>query len=316
MKVIDLDFPKQVKITNGPVVLAMGFFDGVHRGHQAVIKTARKIADEQNEPLALMTFSQHPAVLFQNVPANEIQYLSTLSQKIELMERFGVDILYVLHLNQAFLNESPADFVEDYMVGLQANFVVAGFDYTYGRPKNLANMAYLPNYASGRFEVITVSERDNDGKKIGSTSIRNAIDVGDIDRANELLGYVYETSGKVVHGEARGRTLGFPTANIEFDVGQRIPGIGIYAVRLMVDQTWYEGMASVGRNVTFGENRPVTIEINLFDFNQDIYDKKVKVKWYRYMRGEIKFASADELVDQLREDQTNITQYFKESEEK
>lgn len=311
MKVIDIQPPLQASAAPPqPIVLTLGFFDGVHRGHQAVIQAGKRVALEKKLPLAVMTFDMHPAIVYRGVAKTAIRYLSTREEKIALMQQFGVDLLYFVHFTSAFAALSPQAFVDDYLVGLKAAAVVAGFDYTYGK-RAVANMALLPEYARGRFEVVSVPKLAEDGKKVSSTRIRDALDRGDIDTANELLGYVYLTTGKVVHGEARGRLLGFPTINLTTLGQQRLPGIGIYAVTVKVDDTWYLGMASIGRNVTFGDDRAVTLEINLLDFNQMIYGKTVQVRWYHYLRGEVKFAGADALIAQLKTDEQTVRQYFR-----
>ncbi|WP_179395776.1 riboflavin biosynthesis protein RibF [Lacticaseibacillus absianus] len=294
-----------------PIVLALGFFDGVHRGHQEVLRRARAEADARGAQLGVMTFDVHPAVIYQHVPADSVKYLSTRARKTELMAQFGVDLLYFVHFTPRFAALDPQTFVDEYLVGLNAAVVVAGFDYTYGK-QAVANMATLPTYARGRFDCITVPAALRDGSKISSTHVRSALDAGDVDLANQLLGYAYETTGTVVHGEARGRTLGYPTANIETPNAERLPAIGIYTVALQVDGRWVPGMASVGRNVTFGAGRPVTLEINLFDFHQDIYGRSVRVRWLHYLRGEVRFTGAAGLVAQLAQDEAQSRAYLKE----
>ncbi|MDV7718874.1 riboflavin biosynthesis protein RibF [Pediococcus ethanolidurans] len=310
MRIIYLHHPyKTQQIPQTEVVLAMGFFGGVHLGHQAVIKKARAEATKRKMPLAAMTFDHHPSVVFPKPGLNGLHYLSSVKRKAELMEDFGVDILYVVSFTSSLAHLKPQEFVDQYMVALHAKVIVAGFDYTYG-PREIADMAHLPSYSKNRFDIITVDEFLLDGQKVSSTRIRNDLEKSNVDHANKFLGYVYQTSGLVVHGEARGRTLGFPTANVLSDPWVRIPGIGIYAVQLKVGTKWLPAMASVGRNVTFGENRPITLEINIFDFDQEIYGEQVSVKWYHYVRGEIKFANAAELVEQLKMDEKNIRKYF------
>lgn len=303
MEIIDLDVPITPAMqAGGPIVLALGFFDGVHRGHQAVIARARQVAEARGLKLAVMTFNVHPAVIYQHVPENEVRYLSTRRRKIELMDDLGVDVLYFAHFTPTFSRLKPQQFVDSVLVALHAQVVVAGFDYTYG-PHDIADMRRLPEYAKGRFDIIAVPEASDAVGKISSTRIREALDTGDIKLANDLLGYRYRTTGIVVHGEARGRELGFPTANIETPGTERLPGIGIYTVRMQVNGHWYGGMASIGRNITFGEHREVTLEINLFDFDADIYDRPVTVEWLAYQRGEVKFSGAEALIEQLKQDE-------------
>ncbi|WP_047999856.1 riboflavin biosynthesis protein RibF [Lactiplantibacillus herbarum] len=310
MQVINLKYPVVAsQIPAGPIVLALGFFDGVHRGHQRVVATARQAAQAQHAKLAVMTFDQHPSVVFQHADPDHVRYLTTVAQKTTLMAELGVDILYVLHFDAAVGALPPQTFVDELIVDLHAQTVVAGFDYTYG-PAEIANMQRLNDYGQERFEIIEVPKAELDAEKISSTRIRAALDDGQIDTANRLLGYQYETAGEVVHGEARGRTLGFPTANVAHGPNTRVPGIGIYATMVLVGTEWVMGMASVGRNVTFGDNRPVTVEIYLLDFHADLYGRNVTVRWGHRMRGEVKFAGADELVDQLKRDEQATRDYY------
>ncbi|WP_119178862.1 riboflavin biosynthesis protein RibF [Pediococcus acidilactici] len=313
MQIIKIHHPYDKKmIPEEKVVLALGFFDGMHRGHQAVIQKAREIANAKGLALAAMTFDHHASVVFPKPQHrfSALSYLTSVSRKAELMEAAGVDILYVVNFTSAFGSLTPQEFVDQYMVGLNAEVVVAGFDYTFG-PVATANMDTLPEIAQHRFEVVKVPKIIAQGQKIGSTAIRNAVADGEIDKANRYLGYPFETNGLVVHGEARGRTLGFPTANIVSNPNQITPGIGIYVVEIKIADTWYQGMASVGRNVVFGDGRPVTTEINILDFNQEIYGETVRVKWHHRLRGEVKFASVNALIAQLHQDEADTRAFFK-----
>lgn len=297
------------KIDDEAISLAMGFFDGVHLGHQKVILKAKQKANEKKIKLAVMTFDKHPSVQFQKKPERSIKYLTSMEKKISLMEGLGVDIFYILTLNNDLASLTPQDFVTKYMIDLHAQVVVAGFDYTYGK-KDIANMDTLAKYAHQQFEVVTVPELISEDQKISSTRIRAAIDKGQINDVNRLLGYEYQTIGEVVHGEARGRELGFPTLNLEFNEHIRIPGPGIYVTRVQVSGVWYRGMASIGYNVTFGQDRELTVEINLFDFNEMIYGQQVTVEWLSYLRSEIKFDGIDGLISQLNQDKKMTNTYF------
>lgn len=304
MEVIKIHHPLQKKlIPAGPVVLAMGFFDGVHRGHQAVIARARQIARERGLPLAVLTYDHAPGIVYRQYQGG-FKYLSTVDRKLELLDRLGVDLVYLVSFTSSFANLGPQQFVDQYLIGFHAQVVVAGFDHTYGLAE-VASMDLLPKYAAGRFEVVTVP-KFTDGhsqQKIGSREIRQYIDQGNVRAANEALGYTYQTTGLVVHGLARGRTLGFPTINVEHPEAERIPGIGVYAVKVKIGDHWYGGMASVGHNITFGDSNQLTVEIYLFDFHQMVYGEEVLVNWHQYLRGEEKFAGADALVAQMRRDE-------------
>ncbi len=311
MKVVEIRHPyKKSEIYKDDIALVLGFFDGVHRGHQEVIKRGREEADKRGLKLAVMTFNQHPSIVFQKVAPESIKYLTTVEQKEAHMAKLGVDYLYIVEFTSAFANLSPQAFVDQYIVDLHAKVAIAGFDYTYGL-RDVATMDKLPQFAQNRFEIISVAEQVEEKTKISSTRIRQAMDQGDVDEVNSLLGYTYETKGIVVHGDARGRTLGFPTANIQVADHVRLPKVGIYAVQIKVGTNWYYGMASIGYNVTFGAGRGMTVEVFILDFKQDIYGEQVTVKWHHYLRSEVKFSGVEALVTQLQQDQKNTETYFK-----
>lgn len=289
-------------IYNGEIVLILGFFDGVHKGHQAVIKEGIRLAKEKGIKSAVMTFNRHPGIVYRSFDMSKYAYLTPIKRKEELMASLGVDILYEVNFTSKFGSLSPQEFVNQYMVDWNAKVVVAGFDYTYGK-KDIANMEKLPEYADGRFEVKTVKKLIEETKKISSTRVRQVLSEGKIDEANNLLGYIYETSGFVIHGDARGRTLGYPTANIYPHPYVLIPRRGVYAVKMWVDGNWHDGMASIGYNVTFESRRNYSVEVHLFDFKEEIYGEDVRVKWVKYLREEIKFNSKEELIQQLEQDE-------------
>lgn len=304
MQVIRVHHPIDPRIIPaGPVVLAMGFFDGVHRGHQAVIQRAKRLADQQGLPLAVLTYSHAPGVAYRQYPGG-FKYLSTTKRKLDLLDQLGVDLVYLVSFTSSFASLAPQDFVDQYLVAFHSRVVVAGYDHTYG-PADVATMDRLPGYARGRFAVVTVPKftADDSTAKVGSRTIRRLIDAGDVQAANQELGYHYQTTGLIVHGLARGRTLGFPTINVETPTPERLPGIGVYAVSVQIGDHWYGGMASVGHNITFGEHNQLTVEIYLFDFDRMVYGEEVKVRWYQYLRGEEKFAGAEELVTQMKRDE-------------
>ena len=283
-------------------VLIMGFFDGVHLGHQKVIKTGVDLAKQHHLKSVLLTFDRSPRTVYQH--ETDYKYLSTTVRKAELVEQLGVDYLYFVEFSDDFAHLTPQEFVDQYMIDLQAKYVVAGFDYTYGK-KDIANMKTLPTYARGQFETVMVPEQIINGQKIGSSAIKDFILQGGIKKANEFLGYTYQNQGIIIHGLQRGRTLGYPTANLAVDGNQLLPKIGVYATRIKIHDIWYKAMTSVGYNVTFKENTGVTVETNIFDFDEDIYDEFVQLEWVQYLRGEVKFDGAQGLVKQLEIDKTN-----------
>lgn len=314
MEIINIHHPyKQEQIPNEPIVLALGFFDGVHKGHQQVILEAKRQAEKHNAKLAVMSFNHHPSIVFQKLDAETMRYLSIMDRKIELMENLGVDYFYVIEFTYDFGTLKPQEFVDQYIVGLHAQAVVAGFDYTYG-PKTIADMAHLPQYAKNRFAIVEVSPQVSENKeKISSTRIREALDTGDLAKANSMLGYTYQFGGHVMHGDARGRELGFPTANIKVQKNVRLPKTGVYVVSIRVQGEWYQGMASIGYNITFEKDRDKTIEVNILNFNKMIYGEEVEVRWHHFIRDEVKFNGIEALIEQLKQDQVDTETYFREN---
>lgn len=310
MEVINIHHPyKESQIPKEDAVLVLGFFDGVHRGHQKVIETAKKEANKRGAKLALMTFNHHPSVVFQKVDHKTMKYITTIEQKITRMEEEGIDILYVVEFTSAFAGLKPQEFVDEYIVGLNAVVAVAGFDYTYGK-KEIAGMSHLPEYAKGRFDIIEVPEQTQGEEKISSTNIRKMMAEGNMEGANDFLGYTYQLSGMVVHGDKRGRLLGFPTANIKIPQKSLLPAVGVYAVKINVANQWYMGMAQIGYNITFEKDRPMTIEVNILDFDEDIYGEQVSVEWCHFLRKEMKFDGMEGLIDQLKTDEEDTRKYF------
>lgn len=307
MHIIHLTYPIKDKITTGKVILALGFFDGVHRGHQHLIKVAKKIACRKKLPLMVMTFDRHPSEVYAGNKG--FIYIDNLEEKAAKMAQLGVDYLCVLKFTESLSKIAPQAFVDHVLMPLQADTVVAGFDYTYG-PKKVANMANLPLFAKGRFTIVKVAKQTFAGKKIGSTEIRQAITAGKMELAYDLLGHHYVMSGTVGHGLRNGHKIGFPTANLVWQEKKAIPKVGVYATKTWVNGKWYNSMTSVGYNVTVNEERKIYIESNIFDFNQDIYDQPIKIKWYKYTRGEIKFSGLPALKQQLENDQRQIKAYF------
>lgn len=311
MQVIHLTHPYEEKqIPKEKIVLALGFFDGIHKGHQKVITTAAKIAKSSNYKLAVMSFDHHPSVVFGDAKVDDIQYISPMERKIELLENLGVDFFYVVQFDKDFASLKPQDFVDQYIVALHTQVVVAGFDYTYG-PHEIANMELLQTYSQNRFEIVTIPEQRNRHGKISSTAIRQALESGQMQSANKLLGYTYQFSGEVINGHGRGgRLLGYPTANLNVGKEVLLPARGVYICQAKVDGIWYPAMSSIGFNPTFVPEEQVTVEVNILGFDKDIYGQVIETRWFYFLRPELKFDSVDALIQQLDEDKMATEEYF------
>ncbi|WP_042144747.1 bifunctional riboflavin kinase/FAD synthetase [Paucisalibacillus sp. EB02] len=309
METIELTYPHQFQIEELPeTIAAIGFFDGIHRGHQAVIQYAIAKAKETQTKNAVITFYPHPSVVLRN--NHDVKYITPLKEKQKILEDLGVDRLYIINFNKELSSLSPEDFVNHFIVGLNIKHIVAGFDFTYGH-KGKGNMETISEHANGRFNHTMIDKVSSDNEKISSTKIRSLLDSGYVEQANTLLGRSLTTSGLVIQGDKRGRELGYPTANIKYNSEAHLPKPGIYAVRMIIDGTYHEGMASLGTNPTFTEDRiDLSLEVYIFDFEQQIYGKEVIVEWYKFIRNEEKFDSVEDLVERMKLDEEEIRSYF------
>ncbi len=310
METIYLKKPPSISQDNGKEkVIALGYFDGLHIGHQKVIQTAVDQARDKGMQAAVMTFHPHPSMVLKKLKKRD-DYLTPPEEKAEVLASLGVDIVYFVTFDETFSQLSPQDFIDEYLIRLHTKHVVAGFDFTYGKMAK-GDMSNIGDFSRKMFTHSVVSKVERDGEKISTTRIRKLILDGDMTLAHRYLGRPYEMQGVVVHGDKRGRTLGFPTANLQFRDPYVHPAKGIYAVKMKVDNKWYNGLANVGTRPTFySDGQSVTIEVYLLDFEQDIYDKEATVNWYKRLRPEEKFDSAEELIDQMNQDERDARDYF------
>ncbi|RYL95299.1 bifunctional riboflavin kinase/FAD synthetase [Sporolactobacillus sp. THM7-4] len=291
-------------------VIALGYFDGVHLGHQKVIQKAVEVAKEKGLASAVMTFYPHPSVVL-TPSAKREDCLTPLNMKAELIEKLGVDILYFVRFDTYLSQLSPQDFVDNYLIRLHAKHVVAGFDFTFGRMAK-GNMNNIESYSRSMFSYSVVPKVEMYGKKVSTTYIREKISQGAVDEAARMLGRPYRTEGVVVHGDKRGRKLGFPTANVESQEAFLLPLKGVYVVRLIVGGKALNGVCSIGTRPTFydGENAKTTVEVYVLDFDGNLYDQSVSIDWYQRLRGELKFSGAEALIGQMEQDKADAARYF------
>ncbi|MGG3738290.1 bifunctional riboflavin kinase/FAD synthetase [Aeribacillus pallidus] len=314
MKVITLHHPHTInKKDLPPLCMALGYFDGIHRGHQKVILTAKEMADNNGWNSAVMTFDPHPSVVLGH-KHQHVQYITPLNDKIELLEQMGIDYVFVVRFTSAFANLHPQEFVDQYIINLNVQHVVAGFDFTYGK-LGKGTMETLAFHSRQAFTYTTVEKLTEGNEKVSSTLTRNYLREGNMEQVALLLGRYYVTKGTVIHGDKRGRKIGFPTANIELIDAYIVPRTGVYAVRLLVNETWYEGVCNVGYKPTF--NNPnetnLSIEVHIFEFSDSIYGEEVQVEWHKRIRAEQKFPSIDELIRQIEKDKKAAITYFEKS---
>ena len=289
-------------------VIALGTFDGLHLGHTDVINTARNYAECSGLKLAVFTFSNHPLALIRPdlVPVRII----SAEEKIKLLESFGVDYLINIPFTEDFAALSPDEFLEK-LACFNYRCLVVGENFTYGFLGSGKTETLERSGRKNVFDVIVRPLVKINGNVVSSTGIRNLIQAGHIEYANRMLGRAYAITGKIVHGEQRGRKLGFPTANIELVHGEMaVPAPGVYAVTASIEGSIYEGMGNIGNNPTFNDVEHARLEVNLFNCSGDLYGKTMSVQFHKYIRAEKKFSGVEELCRQIEEDKKAIKTYF------
>lgn len=312
MEVVCLSYPIQSdKINLKETVAAIGFFDGIHKGHQKVIYKAKQLAEQQNRKSAVITFLPHPSVVL-NKNKQTVHYLTPLPEKKEILAEMGIDILYIISFNQTLAALSPNLFVDHFIVGLDIKHLVTGFDFTYGH-KGKGNVHTLASDADGQFELTVIEKLEEEDQKISSTRIRQLLANGSVEQIIPLMGRPLTTAGEVIEGEKRGRQIGYPTANVLPSKEYAIPKRGVYAVKVWYKEHLLYGMANVGYKPTFHVGQKTeqpTVEVHLFDFNKAIYGEKIRIEWHKYIRDERQFDGIDHLTTQLQEDEQVIRQFF------
>ncbi|HWY37709.1 MAG TPA: bifunctional riboflavin kinase/FAD synthetase [Bacteroidia bacterium] len=296
---------KEITKINNPVV-TIGTFDGVHEGHRKIIDRLNKAKKELGGESFIFTFHPHPRqVLFPG--QTDLKLLTLTGEKLQLLEKAGIDHVLVYPFDKEFSRLSAQDYVKKILVdSIGVKKLIIGYDHKFGNNRE-GNMEALEKFsAQYGFVVEEIPPYEIDHSNVSSTKIRKALEQGDIQTANSFLGYDYFISGRVVEGKKLGRTLGYPTANIEVaDKSKLIPQNGIYAVTTIIDGARYKGMMSIGFNPTTDTDNKVKIEVNIFNFDKDIYGKEIAVHFCKRLRSEEKFNSLEELKKQLEEDKKN-----------
>lgn len=282
-------------------------FDGVHLGHKCIIDELKKVGSAHHLETAILTFWPHPRFVFN--PNEELKLLNTLDEKTLLMEKYGINNLFLKEFDDEFRNLTGEEFVRQILIDkLNVKYLIIGYDHSFGKNKSgnfelLQKLSKELDFEVEQMEAINIHENN-----ISSTKIRNALLAGNILEANEMLGYSYSVSGTVVHGKKLGRTIGYPTANIETENLKLLPKKGAYIVEVLVKNKQYKGMLSVGTNPTVNGEK-LTVEVYILDFNGDIYDEKITVKFRDFLHEEIKFEGLEKLIERLDEDKI-LTEAF------
>ncbi|ASK29430.1 riboflavin biosynthesis protein RibF [Chryseobacterium sp. T16E-39] len=290
-----------------PLALSLGMFDGVHLGHKCIIDELKKVGSDNELETAILTFWPHPRFVFN--PNEDLKLLNTLDEKKLLIEKYGINTLFLKEFDEEFRNLTGEEFVRQILVDkLNVKYLIIGYDHSFGKNKSgnfelLQKLSKELDFEVEQMEAINIHENN-----ISSTKIRNALLAGNIIAANEMLGYSYSVSGKVIHGKKIGRTIGYPTANIGTDSIKLLPKKGAYIVEVEINDQPYKGMLSVGTNPTVNGDT-LTVEVYILDFNKDIYDQEITVRFRDFLHEEIKFEGLEKLIERLDEDK-RLTEEF------
>lgn len=292
-------------------VVTVGTFDGVHRGHQALFDKMKKMAVRRGGETLVITFNTHPRIVLNH--RHDMRMLNTFEEKISLIKKTGIENVWVLPFTRSFAELSAARFVEDYLAQKAGvNHFIVGYDHTFGKGgkahySELQDLAENLGFSIEKIEAVII-----DGKIVGSTSIREALISGDIPEANKLLGYHYPLTGRIVRGNQIGKLIGYPTANLSLtDSRKLIPATGVYACIVDWKGNNYKGMGNIGYRPTIDANQ-LTIEANIFDFDREIYNDRITIRFIKRIRDERKFGGLQQLKSQLGYDKEMVLKLFGE----
>ena len=289
-------------VKKGNAVVTIGTFDGVHIGHRKIISRLKEIAAQSDGETVILTFFPHPRMILHPEDIN-LKLITTIDEKAELLEKLGIDHLIITPFTRDFSNLSAQEYIEEILVKqIGTKRIVIGYDHRFGKDRK-GGFQDLLNYSKQYdFEVEEIPEQDIHDVAVSSTKIRNALLSGDIKTANDFLGYPFHITGKVIKGDQLGRKLGYPTANLFVAETYKIlPSDGIYAFKVEINKQFFDGMGYIGQRPTLnGMTR--NIEANIFNFDEDLYGKTIRLHFIDYIRGDAKFDSLDALREQIEKD--------------
>ena len=288
-------------------VVTIGTFDGVHLGHQAIFNKMKVLAQSVGGQTVVVTFHPHPRQVL-NIDSSNLRFLTTPEEKLKKFEEFGIDNVVIIPFTKEFSRTPSEVFLKDYIIdNIKPAYIVVGYDHHFGKNR-MGDFGLLNDLKSKYgFKVERIAAQDVENIAISSTKIRNALAVGNVRSANRLLGYTYSVSAKVVEGNRIGRTIGFPTANLELPREYMLINGGVYACMVDYNGLQYKAMANIGHRPTIGDRTEDEriIEVNLFGFDSDLYGKEIRVHFIDRIRDEVKFNGLDELKTQLERDRNN-----------
>lgn len=290
-------------------VLTIGSFDGVHHGHKAILQQVVSEAQKINGESILITFYPHPRKIIH--PELPLGLLSAPEQKMKLITQQGIDHIVVVPFSREFSMMPAEDYIDNFLwKNFQPKVIVLGYDHHFGHDRK-GNIDLLKERLSSRVFISEIPAQLIEDAAVSSTKIRKALLSGSVELANEMLERFFSVKGTVIHGEKKGRQFGFPTANLRLDYSDiLIPAQGVYIVNTLFEEKSYPSMMSIGVRPTITDKNTVSLEVNILDFNQDIYGQDVEIQFLHYLRPEVKCASVQELIDLMKTDESNTRKFF------
>ena len=298
------------RVTPGrPCAVTIGVFDGVHRGHQHLVRILLERAHQDGLATVAITFNPHPRTVLR--PGTAVTYLTSLEERVELLQGLGIDSVAVLPFTSELAQLAPQEFLSMLSQELDMRLLLVGPDFALGR--NRAGTISVMRQAGEKlgFRVDVAPLLAEDDEKVGSTLVRQALSEGDLERVSRLLGRPFSLRGPIITGDRRGRTLGFPTANIAIGLDRALPAFGIYVTRAHLRESTYDACTSIGVRPTFDVEPRPTVEAYVLDFDQDVYGEELRLDLLHRLRGEIKFDDVDDLVAQMHRDIKATRDWFK-----
>ena len=304
-----IPFHETIDLGYSPV-MTVGMFDGVHIGHQKLLSNLKEKAEKYNTKPIVITFDKHPQLVIKPELFDKIRLLQTNEERFNKLNSLGIENIIVIHFTKEFAKLSAQEFLDLLIKKYSPQYFLLGYDNHFGSKTSEEFNKIALDYK----EKGLILERTNDciihkNIEVSSTQIRKALAKGEIDLANSMLDEEYIISGEVIHGNKIGKTLGFPTANISVDKHKLLPLYGVYICTIEFEDIEYSGIVNIGFRPTI-KNSPVTIEVNIFDFNKDLYQKKIKIRLKKFLREEIRFENLEDLKKQIEVDVENAHQYF------
>ncbi len=286
-------------------VACIGFFDGVHLGHQALLDKTISIAKDKGLKSAMITFFPHPSSVLQH---KQVMYLTPNALKQSILDTYGLDYLIIVNFTTEFSKQSGTAFIEETLCHLPLKHLIVGFDFRFGYQGK--GDVHLLTQSQSCFEVSVIEQISDQHNKISSTLIKSLISNGEVEVAHQYLSRPHQVRGQVIKGNQRGRTIGYPTANIDVFEDVVIPAKGVYIANVSIDSNVYQSMVNIGHNPTFNAKYNVSIEAYILDFNETIYGKTITIHFLKRIRDEKKFDSIQELIAQLDKDNQETIDYF------